>query len=58
MDALLWFYYMSLVMILWNENSYVMYYYTVCVFFRHDYARCYGCMFPICNYGCAKLEYC
>ena len=32
MDALLWFYYMSLFMMMWNANAYVMYYYTVCVF--------------------------
>ena len=32
MDALLWFYYVSLFFMLWNANSYVMYYYTVCVF--------------------------
>ena len=37
-DALLWFYYVSIFMMLWNENAYVMYYYTVCVFFRHNYA--------------------
>ena len=38
-DALLWFYYVSLFMMLWNANAYVMYYYTVCVFFNmimHD----------------------
>ena len=32
MDALLWFYYVSLFCMLWNANAYVMYYYTVCVF--------------------------
>ena len=32
MDALLWFYYVSLFMMMWNVNAYVMYYYTVCVF--------------------------
>ena len=32
MDAILWFYYVSLFMMLWNANVYVMYYYTVCVF--------------------------
>ena len=32
MDALLWFYYVSLFIMLWNANAYVMYYYTVCVF--------------------------
>ena len=32
-DALLWFYYVSLFIMLWNENAYVMYYYTLCVFF-------------------------
>ena len=31
-DALLWFYYVSLFVMLWNANAYVMYYYTVCVF--------------------------
>ena len=31
-DALLWFYYVSLFIMLWNANAYVMYYYTVCVF--------------------------
>ena len=31
-DALLWFYYVSLFMMLWNANVYVMYYYIVCVF--------------------------
>ena len=38
-DALLWFYYVSLFMMMWNVNPYVMYYYTVCVFFNmimHD----------------------
>ena len=29
---------------------------SVCIF-RHDYALCYGCMFPIYCYGCANLEY-
>ena len=39
MDVLLWFYYVSLFsLMVWNANAYVMYYYTVCVFFRHDYA--------------------
>ena len=37
-DALLWFCYVSLFMMLWNVNAYVLYYYTVCVLFRHDYA--------------------
>ena len=33
MDALLWFYYVSLFMMMWNANAYVMYYYTrVCIF--------------------------
>ena len=32
MDALLWFYYVSLFIMLWNANAYVMYCYTVCVF--------------------------
>ena len=32
MDALLWFHYVSLFIMLWNANAYVMYYYTVCVF--------------------------
>ena len=31
-DALLWFHYVSLFIIPWNANIYVMYYYTVCVF--------------------------
>ena len=31
-DALLWFYYVSILIVLWNANAYVMYYYTVCVF--------------------------
>ena len=31
-DALLWFHYVSLFIMLWDENVYVMYYYTVCVF--------------------------
>ena len=31
-DVLLWFYYVSLFIMLWNANAYVMYYYTVCVF--------------------------
>ena len=31
-DALLWFYYVSLFIMLWNANAYVMYYYTMCVF--------------------------
>ena len=31
-DALLWFYDVSLFIMLWNANAYVMYYYTVCVF--------------------------
>ena len=31
-DALLWFYYVSLFIMLWDANVYVMYYYTVCVF--------------------------
>ena len=31
-DALLWFYYVILFMMLWNANVYVMYYYIVCVF--------------------------
>ena len=38
-DVLLWFYSVSLFMMSWNENAYVMYYYTVCVFFNmimHD----------------------
>ena len=38
-DALLWFYYVILFMMLWNANAYVMYYYIVCVFFNmimHD----------------------
>ena len=38
-DVLLWFYYVSLFMMLWNANVYVMYYYTVCVFYNmimHD----------------------
>ena len=56
MDVLLWFYYVSLFIMLWNSNAYVMYYYTVCIF-RHDYALCYDCMFPICCYGCANLEH-
>ena len=37
-DALLWFHYVSLLIMLWNANVYVMYYYIVRVFFRHDYA--------------------
>ena len=32
MDVLLWFYYVSLFIMLWNANAYLMYYYTVCVF--------------------------
>ena len=28
------FYYVSLFMMLWNANAYVMYYYIVCVFFN------------------------
>ena len=39
MNALLWFYYVSLFMMMWNVNAYVIYYYTVCVFFNmimHD----------------------
>ena len=32
MDALLWFYYVSLFIMLWDANVYVMYYYNVCVF--------------------------
>ena len=38
-DVVLWFYYVSLFMMLWNANAYVMYYYTMCVFFNmimHD----------------------
>ena len=38
-DAFLWFYYVSIFMMMWNVNAYVMYYYTVCVFFNmimHD----------------------
>ena len=38
-DVILWFYYVSLFMMLWNANAYVMYYYTMCVFFNmimHD----------------------
>ena len=31
-DALLWFHYVSLFIMLWDANFYVMYYYTVCVF--------------------------
>ena len=31
-DLLLWFHYVSLFIMLWNANAYVMYYYTVCVF--------------------------
>ena len=31
-DALLWFHYVNLFITLWDENVYVMYYYTVCVF--------------------------
>ena len=31
-DALLWFYDVSLFIMLWNANAYVMYYYTVCEF--------------------------
>ena len=31
-DELLWFHYVSLFIMLWTTNSYVMYYYTVCVF--------------------------
>ena len=31
-DVLLWFHYVSLFIMLWDENVYVMYYYTVCVF--------------------------
>ena len=31
-DALLWSYDVSLFIMLWNANAYVMYYYTVCVF--------------------------
>ena len=31
-DVLLWFYYVSLFIMLWNANAYVMYYYTLCVF--------------------------
>ena len=31
-DVILWFYYVSLFIMLWNVNAYVMYYYTVCVF--------------------------
>ena len=31
-DVLLWFYYVSLFIMLWNANAYVMYYYTMCVF--------------------------
>ena len=33
-DALLWFYYVSLFIMLWKANAYVMYYYTVCIFFN------------------------
>ena len=32
-DAPLWFYDVSLFNMLWNANAYVMYYYSVCVFF-------------------------
>ena len=38
-DAFLWFHYVSLFIMLWNANAYVMYYYTVCIFFNmimHD----------------------
>ena len=38
-DVLLWFYYVILFMMMWSVNAYVMYYYTVCVFFNmimHD----------------------
>ena len=31
-DVLLWFYYVSLFIMLWNANDYVMYYYTMCLF--------------------------
>ena len=31
-DALLWFHYVRLFIMLWDANVYVMYYYTVCVF--------------------------
>ena len=31
-DALLWFHYVNLFITLWDENVYLMYYYTVCVF--------------------------
>ena len=31
-DALLWFHYVSLFIMLWDANVYVMYYYMVCVF--------------------------
>ena len=31
MDALLWFYYVSLFMMPWNANVYVMYYHILCV---------------------------
>ena len=32
MDALLWFHYVSLFIMLWDANVYVMYYYSVGVF--------------------------
>ena len=31
-DALFWFHYVSLFIMLWDANVYVMYYYTMCVF--------------------------
>ena len=37
-DVLVWFYYVSLFIMFWNANVYVMYCYTCVCIFRHSYA--------------------
>ena len=56
-DVLLWFYDVSLFYyVVECKCLYDVLLHCVCIF-RHDYALCYGCMFPICCYGCANLEH-
>ena len=55
-DALLWFYYESFYDVVECKCLCDVLLHCVCIF-RHDYALCCGCMFPIYCYGCANLEY-